>query len=507
MTVVRTSQNAINTKVFRGRKPILTSATIFDKESIPAILNSALKIHNENLLEINTLEDYYLGKQQIQSRIKEQRPDIDNKITINNAYAITRILNGIAYGNQIQVVPRVKELTEEVKKFNEYSFNELKHKKDMEISNWQSICGTAFSLTLPNLTTKNVTGNITALNPNVPFKSYVLNPKTTFCVYSNTIDKKRVLGVTYQITYDSDNIENGRIYTIYTEDKTYTYKHTGTDLEIDEAKFIKEALEVPRLYSKKVPIVECQNDQFSQGDWEMTISLMDSINLLTSDRLNQFVQNVCYIYKMINCEFDEGVTDIWDIINKGYVQVKTGGDPNNKADFDILSAPVDQNNIQVLANYLQGKLEMVVGVPNRNSKDGGGGDTGEAVFLRNGLDDTHTRIAIKHAFRIASEMEIAELKLDITNTLGLTNLSPQEIDIKITPVRHDNSQQTAQALQIYDTIGFPKDDALTLLNLTQDPTSLSIKWQKTQDEKMEATQELISKQQDNQQVNEGINAE
>ena len=57
----------------------------FDKESIPAILNSALKIHNENLLEINTLEDYYLGKQQIQSRIKEQRPDIDNKITINNA--------------------------------------------------------------------------------------------------------------------------------------------------------------------------------------------------------------------------------------------------------------------------------------------------------------------------------------------------------------------------------------------------------------------------------------
>ena len=55
----------------------------------------------------------------------------------------------------------------------------------------------------------------------MPFKSYVLNPKTSFCVYSNTIDKKRVLGVTYQVTYDADNVANGRIYTIYTEDKTY----------------------------------------------------------------------------------------------------------------------------------------------------------------------------------------------------------------------------------------------------------------------------------------------
>lgn len=507
MTVVRTSQNAINTKVFRGRKPILTSATIFDKKSIPAILNSALKIHNENLLEINTLEDYYLGKQQIQSRIKEQRPDIDNKITINNAYAITRILNGIAYGNQIQVVPRVKELTDEVKKFNEYSLNELKHKKDMEISNWQSICGTAYVLVLPNIIYNNKIIDSNISNTIMPFKSYVLNPKTSFCVYSNTIDKKRVLGVTYQVTYDADNVANGRIYTIYTEDKTYTYTHNSTDIEIDKAQFMLKAVEVPRLYSKRVPIIECQNDQFAQGDWEMTIALMDSINLLTSDRLNQFVQNVCYIYKMINCEFDEGVTDIWDIINKGYVQVKTGGDPNNKADFDILSAPVDQDNIQVLANYLQDKLESIVGIPNRQSKDGGGGDTGTAVFLRNGLDDTHTRIAIKHAFRIASEMEIAELKLDITNTLGLTKLSPQEIDIKITPVRHDNSQQTAQALQIYDTVGFPKDDALSLLNLTQDPTSLSIKWQKAQDEKREAQQELVNSQKDNQPVNEGINAE
>ena len=60
---------------------------------------------------------------------------------------------------------------------------------------------------------------------------------------------------------------------------------------------------------------------------------------------------------------------------------------------------------------------------------------------------------------------------------------------------------------MYDIVGFPKDDALSLLNLTQDPTSLSIKWQKTQDEKRKATQELVNSQKDNQPVNEGINAE
>lgn len=510
MTVVtesttRTSQNAINNTVFRGRKPILTNQTVFDKASIPEIINTALKTHVENVTQIKVLEDYYLGQQQIQGRVKEQRPDIDNKITVNNAYAITRILNGIAYGNQIQVVARKKGITEEIEKFNEFSLNESKHKKDMEVSNWQSICGTAYVLTLPNIAyIDKENKKLTAVNPAIPFKSYVLNPKTSFCVYSNTIDKKRVLGVTYQINYDDQNAEISRTYTIYTEDMTYTYLCKGSDGTINKEEFLEDAREVPRLYSKKVPMVECPNDQFSQGDWEMTLPLMDSINLLTSDRLNQFVQNVCYIYKMINCEFDDGITDIWDVINKGYVQVKTGGDPVTKADFDIMSVPVDQNSIQSLADYLQDKLELIIGIPNRQSREGGGGDTGSAVFLRNGLDDTHTRIAIKHAFRIASEMEISELKLDITNQLGLTKLSPQDIDIKITPVRHDNSQQTAQALQIYDTIGYPKEDSLSLLNLTQDPTSLAVKWQISQDESAKKKQALVNKQPDNQQSNDNI---
>jgi len=468
------TQNAINSHVFKGRKQILTNIGIIDKTTIPSIINSALDIHESNKEEIEALENYYLGDQQIQYRIKEQRPDINNKITVNNAYAITRIINGVAYGNQIQIIPRNKEVADQVKTFNNFSLNEMKHKKDMEISNWQSICGTAYVLVLPNLVDKY----------NVPFKTYVLNPKTTFCVYSNTIDRKRVLGVTYIENIDEKNNVISVTYTIYSDRATYTYTTTNKDFSITASDFIANALEVPRMYSNKVPIVEYQNDMFAQGDWEMTISLLDGINLLTSDRLNQFVQNVSYLYKMINLEFEEGIKSVWEVIDKGFIQLTSGAESNNKADFDILTAPIDQSNVQELANYLQDKLELVVGIPNRQTR-GGGGDTGTAVFLRNGLDDTHTRIAIKHAFRIASEMEVVDLKLDITNKLGLTTLNNYDIDINITPVRHDNSQQTAQALQIYDTIGFPKDDALSLLNLTQDPTSLSMKWEETQEEKKE----------------------
>lgn len=472
-------QNAINTHVYKGRRQILTNISIVDKKTIPTIINNALAIHRDNQDEIIELEKYYLGDQQILYRNKEQRPDINIMTVVNNAYATTRIINGIAYGNQVQIVPRKEEYLDEVNKFNEFCFNESKHLKDMEISTWQSICGVAYVLVLPNGVNKQ----------NVPFKSYVLNPKTTFCVYSNTIDRKRVLGVTYLYNYDSEGAVESITYNIYTNNHTYTYTTKEIDGTIDTQDFINNALDVPRMYSNKVPIIECVNDMFSQGDWEMTISLMDSINLLTSDRLNQFVQNVCYIYKMVNCEFEEGITNIWDVINKGYVQLKTGGDPQNKADFDILNVPLDQTNIEQLANYLQDKFELVVGIPNRQSRSGGGGDTGEAVFLRNGLDDTHTRIAIKHAFRIASEMEIAELKIEIAKGMNLTKLNPIEIDVKITPVRHDNSQQTAQALQTYDTIGYPKDDALSLLNLTQDPTSLAIKWSTTQKEKRNSLKE------------------
>lgn len=480
----RTDQNAINSRLFKGRRQIVTNIKEITKENLPSIINNALVTHLENVREISILEDYYLGKQQIVNRSKDQRPDINNKITINNAYAITRIINGIAYGNQIQIVPRKQELYEKVNTFNEFSINEQKYKNDMEISHWQSICGTAYELLLPGLTTKDGADATKPLNVGKPYNAYVLNPKTTFCIYSNTINKKRLVGVTYLINYDSQGSVQSYDYTIYTQDYTYTYTSTKDDGTIADD-FKDKAMAVPRLYSKRVPIVEFPNDMFNQGDYEMTISLMDSINLLTSDRLNQFVQNVCYIYKMINCEFDEGIDDIWDVIDKGYVQLKTGGDAQNKAEFDVLSTKMDNDsNVQVLANYLQDKLELVVGIPNRQTR-GGGGDTGEAVFLRNGLDDTHTRIAIKHAFRIASEMEIAELKLDITNNLGLTDLNINDIDIKITPVRHDNSQQTAQALQIYDKISFPRDEALSLLNITQDPTSLAIKWEKNREKAKE----------------------
>lgn len=486
---IYSGQNAINITPFKGRRPIYTNEPIIDKQSVATIINDALLTHKKNIEEIETLEKYYLGEQQILHRQKEQRPDINNKITVNNAYAITRIINGIAYGNQIQIIPRTKEITDEVAKFNEFSQNEMKHKKDMEISNWQSIVGTAYVLVLPNVAFIDEFGTRVSINPREPFKSYVLDPKTTFCVYRNTIDKKRVLGVTYNIDYDANGNFKSATYTIYTENSSFKYVTKNQDMSINVQDFMANAIETPRVYSTIVPIIEFQNDMFSQGDWEMAISLLDGINLLTSDRLNQFVQNVSYLYKMQNLEFEEGIESVWDIIQKGYVQLKTGSDPNSKADFDILTVPEEQGSIQQLADFLQDKLEMVVGIPNRQTR-GGGGDTGSAVFLRNGLDDTHTRIAIKHAFRIASELEVAMLKLDITNKLGLTNLDAYDIDIKITPIRHDNSQQTAQALQIYDTIGFPKDDALSLLNITQDPTSLATKWEATQAVKQEKATEL-----------------
>jgi SPP1 family phage portal protein len=468
---VEMNQNAITEKVYKGRKPIYTNKTVLDKKSIPQIINETINLHLQNAKEIEYLENYYLGQQQIQQRIKLQRPDINNKITVNNAYAITRIINGIAYGNEIQVVPRKKEVTEQVLKFNEFSINEMKHKKGMEISNWQSIAGTAYMLVLPNILP----------DTNEPTKTYVLNPKTTYCVYSNTIAKTRMLGVTYQIINDSDGEFVECVYTIYSPTHTYTFSTKEEDLSIKVEEFEEFALEVPRLYSKKVPLVEFQNDMFSQGDWEMAISIIDGINLITSDRVNQFVQNVCYLYKMVDVDFEEGISDIYDVVKKGFVQLKSGNTINGKPQFDILEIPEESEGVKDLINYLQDKLELVVGVPNRQTR-GGGGDTGSAVFLRNGLDDTHTRIALKHAFRISAEMEVVDLKLDITNGLGITSLKPYDIDIKITPIRHDNSQQTAQALQIYENIKFPKEDALSLLNLTQDPTTLATKWTKVQEE-------------------------
>ena len=58
--------------------------------------------HEENSRQIAYLERYFTGNQPILKRNKVIRPDVNNKIVVNNAYSIVRNANGYFLGEPIK---------------------------------------------------------------------------------------------------------------------------------------------------------------------------------------------------------------------------------------------------------------------------------------------------------------------------------------------------------------------------------------------------------------------
>ena len=139
--------------IFKGRKKIYTNYInkeqvgdemagfkILDKDNIVRALNLALKTHYQNAYEIRFLRDYHNGKQNIFNRVKDIRPDVDNKVVINYASTFTRDIIGYTFGKPMQYVARRTDnedtngsnpIKEEVRLLNDYA--EMNDKPSSEI--------------------------------------------------------------------------------------------------------------------------------------------------------------------------------------------------------------------------------------------------------------------------------------------------------------------------------------------------------------------------------------
>src|SRR3712207_7928940 len=71
-----------------GRRMIKTSVSEINDNNVLDVLLKALTVHHMNRGEIQYLYDYYCGKQPIINRVKDVRPEINNKVVVNRANEI-----------------------------------------------------------------------------------------------------------------------------------------------------------------------------------------------------------------------------------------------------------------------------------------------------------------------------------------------------------------------------------------------------------------------------------
>lgn len=166
--------------------------------------------------------------------------------------------------------------------------------------------------------------------------------------------------------------------------------------------------------------------------------------------------------------------------------------------------------ISNLREYLEEAYKTIIGIPDRKTRGGGGGDTGDAVKLRDGWADIEIVARIKESyFKIAKKKQIA-VAIKILQLLGLANIDFKTIDleVKFTRNKNDNLQTKAQS---YSTLVGTKTldpvDALEMCDMTTDVVEVIERGKKYQEEVAEKNLELQKRTQEvlQTQSNQNIN--
>lgn len=457
----------VTNRVLSGRRVIYTDELKIDRNNVVEVLNKALETHDVNKNDIQYLYDYYKGKQPILNRIKDIRPEINNKIVENRANEIVSFKVGYLMGEPIQYVCRGDNdiFSDEINVLNEFTFIEDKASKDKELADWFTICGTSYRMVLPD-----------SLNDDPdesPFEIYTLDPRSSFVVYHSGLGNKRVMGVKYIVLED-----NTVVYSVYTDNMYF---------EIKDDKIINAA---PHSLGA-VPIIEYPANSARLGAFEIVLPLLDAINEISSNRLDgleQFIQSILML---------KGV----DLDDDGFKQLRENGGllVPLEGDAKYLVQELNQSQTQTLVDYMYQTVLTICGMPNRNGGTSTS-DTGSAVIMRDGWSAAEARAKDTELMFKMSEKEFLKIVINISNTLRNMNLKMGAIEIRFTRRNYENIQEKAQVLammlssnKIHPLLAF------THCGMFTDPTlayNQSMKWYEEQENKMLNELEVASKHKD-----------
>lgn len=437
-----------------GRRKIVSdrkSKDLRDKDVLADVLNNAMATHNLNRGEIEYLLNYKNGQQEILNKRKKVRKEINNKVVINHAQMATRNIVGYFLGTPIQYVQDGlrdrKDLVDELNRCVQY---EDKSNVDREIGEYQSITGTAFRIIYRD---KDVADE-------VPFEDRSLDPRTTFVVYENSISERPLLGVTFYDKVSDKNVHSGSKFYVYTDFGRYMVDTDGNRRVQAEDIGELEPYDVGG-----VPIIEYPNNMSRTGDWELMIGLMEAINSLHSGRFDDIDQTVQSLLVFINAEIDD--ERYASMREEGIVSLvnNTGA----KSDIKNINNTLDQSGMHMFAEQLEDLLYALIGIPSRNNRPGGGGDTGTAVELRDGWADLEIIARTKEATFKKAEKRALKIILHIFNLDKDEDLRLMDIDIKFSRNKTNNLLVKTQAYQtLVQTKTLDPVDCLAIVDIVSD---------------------------------------
>lgn len=426
-----------------GRKVIYSNVKSITRKNVVEVFQKAMPTHNQNRREIDYLYHYVSGDQPVLYRTKDVRPEIKNDVVENHSWEITRFAMAQTYGEPIQYVS-VKDdqdKSREIDKLNDFMRVIDKSYYDIQIGDWQSTCGTAYRETWSLKRDETEDGH-----PSMGIDC--ADPRYNFIIYSSMHGHPPLMSCSR--CFDEEDQE---YWLCTTKSQTFEIKKG-------------EVINYGSNGHGRILLTEYPNNVRRLSDVEIVITMLDAINKIQSNRIDGIEQFVQAFMKFVNCEIDE--TTFLKMCKIGAIKVKTVN-PSMPADVGMISSQLDQEQTQVSKDDLYKNMLIIEGMPSREQNTGG--DTGQAVYLRNGWDFAEQRAKIDEPVIVKSEKEFLKIALNILQTKEQISrdLSVADIDVKITRNNTDNMMVKAQSLLYLLEKGIHPKIAIRTVGLWGDP--------------------------------------
>lgn len=457
-----------------GRARIYIDPVEVTSANVVKLVNETLSYHTANARDIRYLREYEKGNQPILNRIKKIRPEINKLNVENHATEIKTFKLGYVFGLPVQYVQRKDSADkgEAIRLLNDMLIEEQKYSKDTQLATDFIITGVGYRLVYPKRENE-VTGKSV-------FDVITLDPETTYICYSNDMYKKPVMAVTFAVSSDGSTD-----YMVYTNDRYFCFR-TDAFGPTTGAALVEE-------YENRIgliPIIEYNNDYERMGSFERVITLIDALNVASSDRSNAISQHVEAFLWADNVQLGKEGFDA--LREMGLVE--TQSDEYTKAMLQYVTAELNQVGVQSFVDDLIDKIERIAAMPGREL--GSGGNTGEAMAMGNGwqLAETAARMS-ENVFRM-SEVKALELMLRIAKISlhtggGLDDLTVSDLNIKLPRNKTNNMLVKTQAGMNLQSLGVGGADCLAAMDLFDDPEEIYTRNKETMDAAIKKASGLI----------------
>lgn len=309
------------------------------------VLNDVIEYNERYKKRYEMLADYYIGKQAIMSRTKEDRLK-NNKVMINHAKYITDTNVGYLLGNPVDYqVSNGYDIQPLLDAYKKQTINDL----DSEIAKDVSIFGLQYEYVYAN--------------EQAEPKSCEIDNQNAIIVYDDTVEHNKLFGLIYRPIFKGFSLKYWEI--IYCDDKVVrTYKSYSKSLnQVGKDQAHKFG---------KVPMIQYKNNPELLGDFEPVITLIDAYNLLQSDRVNDKEQLVDAILCMYGMDFDEEQAEMLKA-SRMLANIPVDGR------VEYLVKTLQEGDVDVLRKNLENDIHKISMVPNMSDENFVGNSSGVAI--------------------------------------------------------------------------------------------------------------------------------